>query len=118
MQDDGKIVTFVTIVITGATGFFFNFLMWWANRRERLALIKEKEANAKLTGTNIFEKIQGMYGKLMNDLEKREAERDLEMGQMREEIKMLRSIIDKKNEKCKTCPTNKGVVAAKKRRKR
>lgn len=97
----------IIAALFGSSGFYQH----WLARKERKAAALEKEANAKLTNVGAFEKLQGMYEKFLDHYEKdkekalnRERERDKRIRELNWQLNTLRSIIQRQNELCHSCP--------------
>lgn len=58
---------------------------------------KERKAAADLTNANAVEIIQKVYQQFVKDTA-------LEIGQLKEEVRMLREVVQKYKDRCDSCP--------------
>lgn len=68
-------------------------------RKERKATLKEKEANTVLLEANVAKISQGVYQGIITDLKN-------EIQGLRNEVFMLREIVESYKSKCEGCPMN------------
>lgn len=61
---------------------------------------KERKAAQNLTAGNALDIMQKVYAQFVKDTE-------FEIGQMKEEIRMLRKVVEKYKETCDNCPNKK-----------
>lgn len=64
---------------------------------------KERAANTDLISTNVAEISQKVYKGIIDDLQK-------EMKMLKEEVFMLRQVVEKYKSKCEGCPMNNSII--------
>lgn len=83
-----KIVT----SLVGAGGIFAFFLSW-----------RKEKALARMTDASTFKIMQEAYNMFAKDMK-------FEIGQLKEEVVMLRAILKDRDKKCAACPNNPRLI--------
>lgn len=99
---EGRAWELLSIVITGifsGTGIISLVIA----RKERTAILKEKEALAELAKGNVLEKIQSLYRTMVEDYDKDKAKQNFKIAQLEQEVGMLQKIIEKQRNDCASC---------------
>jgi len=97
---DWNIFWDVVKIISAPTGI----IMFLLSVKERRVAARLKSGEADVTDLTTIKMLREAYRELTKDVMSYKKEADLKIGQMEQEIGMLRKIIEKQPKQCDNCP--------------